>query len=289
MFLELSRSVLRKSFGKLYYSLSKLDALIDSMAGDSEDRINKAIEKHLEGYSLHLGTIPLENQYFDCSVETETCRSHGKTCRMVLPSGEFRTELGDLIIAVDHILVDSTESNQTTKVISGACSFIQTKKEALAKKGLSKRQLYLMTQWPKFRYKGKYWEFRLFPDNSSFYLFILDPSSKQQPKSRLISSVMLLKFLKESKTSLLRDINGTVPLRNLGLLQRKQLNNSKIPVTFSSFVIRSLYLSLGSQSIEIRTFLRNIFFPELEEAQDCSLVSESIKITNSKLKMKTLY
>jgi hypothetical protein len=40
-------------------------------------------------------------------------------------------------------------------------------------------------------------------------------------------------------------------------------------------MIRALCLSLGSPSIEFRAFLKQAFFPSMEEVQDCALVAKT--------------
>jgi hypothetical protein len=279
MFLGLFRLALRNRFPKPYSDFLGIERSIGSVAGDSEDRINREIEKHLRNYSLSLGSIQFKNQQFNASIETEVYRSHGKICSMMLPSEELRTEISDLIIAVDHVLIDLISPVKTRKIINGACSFIQTKKQSMAKKGLSVRQLYLMTQWPKFRYKNDDFEFRLFPDCSSFYLFILDASSEQL-KTSVLSSPMLIRLLKENKTSLLNNIKGAIPLSNIDLIKRENIDNSTMPFSFASFLNRSLNLSIGSQSLDVRQFLK-FFFPNIEEVENCASTAQSVNRVRS--------
>jgi hypothetical protein len=265
---------LRNKFPKPYLDFLDIEKSIGSIAGDSEDRINREIEKHLRNYSLSLGSIKFKNQQFNTSIETEMHRSHGKICSMMLPSEEVETEICDLIIAVDYVLIDPISPVKTTKIINGACSFIQTKKQSMAKKALSVRQLYLMTQWPKFRYKGDEWTFKLFPDCSSFYLFILDTSSEQL-KTSVLSSPMLIRLLKENKTSLLNKIKGAIPLSSIDLIKKENIGNSTMPFPLASFLNRSLNLSIGSQSLDVRQFLKKFFFPNMEEVEDCLSTTES--------------
>lgn len=276
MFLALTRSALRANYEKLRDDFLNIDRLIDSMASAAEGDINKAIFKELSLYNANLGRVNFKGQHFEVTIEVEGAKSHGRICDMALPSGELGSELGDLVVAVDHILVDPYD--QTKKITNGTCSIIQTKKEKFAKKGLSARQLYLMTQWPKFKYKGQYWEFEVFPDIFSFYLFVLDPSSEQRHKSSLLSSTILARFLGVDKTSLLKRIKGKIPLSNPNVLKREKIDNSMMPFSFTSFLIKSSYLSLGSQSLGVREFLKQIFFPSMEEVEDCNLAIQRRRI-----------
>lgn len=257
---------MRKNYPRLLQQSSRIERKIDSLAGAPERKINETIFNQLSSYSGNLGNVQLKGQIFEISIEVEKAISHGKICQMVLPSGPLGTELGDIIIAVDHVLDDAQLSNQKRKVIGGTCSIIQTKKENLAKKGLPARQLYLMTQWPRFRYNRQYWEFRLQLDVSSFYLFVLDPSSHER-KTNLFSSILLCRLLGVNKTSLLNNIRADIPLPSLDVIRRE--NADVLPFSLTSFLIRSLYLSLGSQSVDFRDFLRNAFFPSMEEIEDC--------------------
>ena len=213
----------------------------------------------------NLGKIQFKNRIFEVSIDVEQAISHGKICKMVLPN-PVRTELGDLLLAVDHILVDNQSINSKSKIIGGTCSIIQTKKESYAKNGLSSRQLYLMTQWPKFKYKGDEWEFKMLPDLCSFYLFVLDPSSKKR-KTNLLSSSTLSRLLGVGKTQLLNNIKGKIPLPNANLITVD--NNEVLPLSLTSFLVKSLYLTVGSQSMELRNFIRKNFFPSMEEVEDC--------------------
>jgi hypothetical protein len=240
------------------------------MAGDPEDKINKVFSK-LKGYTKDLGIVQFKKRQFRITIEVESEKTHGKRCKFFLPFGglELETELGDLIVAVDYILDDPYTPNNSRKIVEGTCSMIQTKKESYAKKGLSARQLYLMTQWPEFRYKKHYWKFALFSDISSFYLFVLEPTSQQKQKSSVLSTPMLVRLLGVNKSNLLKNIKGLIPFSQTDLLVRERINGSLMPLSFTSFLLKSLHLNLGSQSLDVRNFLRQNFFPTMEEVEDC--------------------
>lgn len=266
MLLRLSKELIRKNFSKLRAQSSAIEKAIDASAGSSEKIINEKISDQLISLRrVNLGKIQFKKRLYEISLDVERAISHGKICEMAL-TNPVRTELGDLLIAVDHILIDNITDNAKNKIIGGTCSIIQTKKESYAKKGLSSRQLYLMTQWPRFEYKGDSWEFKIFPDLCSFYLFVLDPSSKKR-KTNLLSSSALSRLLGVGKNQLLNNIKGKIPLPNTNLLSVE--NNEVLPMSFASFLIQSLYLTVGSQSIELRNFIRKYFFQSMEEVEDC--------------------
>jgi len=87
---------------------------------------------------------------------------------------------------------------------------------------------------------------------------------------------MLTRFLGESKKTLLNNIEGTIPLPNIKLIEREPTYNSNMPFTLASFLLRSLHLSVGSQSIDARMFLKDTFFPKMEEVEDCPAITDSI-------------
>jgi hypothetical protein len=246
------------------------------MTSAAEGDINKAIFEQLSLYNANLGRVNFKDRQFEVTVKAEGAKSHGRICNMMLPPEELGTELGDLVIAVDHILFDPYD--QTKKITNGTCSIVQTNKEEFAKRGLSTRQLYLMTQWPKFKYRGKPWKFEVFPDVFSFYLFVLDPSSEQRQKSSLLSSTILARFLGVNKASLLKNIKGKITLPNPNILKREKIDNSMMPFSFTSFLIKASYLSLGSQSLDVRNFLKQIFFPYMEDVEDCSVTIQRRRI-----------
>lgn len=261
-----------RNCGKLRKDLIHIDETVDSMAGDAEKKINQFIARELSSYKADLGSIGFRGQRFKASIEAEGAISHGRNCNMHLTSGPIETELGDLIILVDHIL-DMHDGSR--KIINGASSIIQTKKEEYAKSGLSARQLYLMTQWPKFDYKGLSCEAKIFPDTFAFYLFVLSPSAAEEPKSSIISSSMVTKLLQVNKLDLLNNIRGYIAFSNTNILRKEDVYGWPLPLFIAPYLIRALCLSLGSPSIEFRTFLKQTFFPSMEEVEDCELVTKT--------------
>lgn len=244
-----------------------IDKLINKNAHNSEKVINESIYKQFINYNADLGDIYFKDYYFKSMIEVENELSHGKICNMILPLKEVKTELGDLIISVDHILLDP-DINEP-KIINGTSSIIQTKKEKYAKSGLNARQLYLMTRWPKFYYKGYSWEFDVIPDVFSFYLFVIDPSSSQTNKSSFLSSSFLTRLLRMDEFKLLDLIDQKISILDPNFMYREKVNSSTLPFSFTSFLIRMLNLSIGSQSLEVRRFLKQYFFPLMEDIEDC--------------------
>lgn len=113
-----------------------------------------------------------------------------------------------------------------------------------------------------------------FPDTFAFYLFVLDPST-EEPKSSIISSSMLTKLLQVNKLDLLNNIHGYIPFSNTHILRKENVFGWPLPLFFAPYLIRALCLSLGSPSIEFRTFLKQTFFPSMEEVEDCELVTKT--------------
>jgi len=275
-FLGLFRSALLSNYVKLRRDLLSVDGLINSVASKSEGEINQSLVNKLSSYKAYVGKVGFKGRFFEATIEAETAKSHGRICQMQLPSGKKGTELGDIMVLVDYILDDFVEHKR--KIINGSASIIQTKKEKFAKQGLNAAQLYLMTQWPPFQYKGFSGRFDVFPDSFAFYLFVLDPTSPEKEKSSVVSAPMLTRYLGIDKTRLTNSINGKVKFSNPDLLSKQIVGCSLIPLTVGSYLFRALNLALGSPSIEVRRFLREKdFFPLMEEIEDCHLGTQTQK------------
>ena len=255
----------------------KIDEGIDSRVENSESVILDYVVDELRQYRKDLGRIGFKGYTYRASLESESTKSHQHNCTMDTPMGAVKTELGDLIISVDHIL---RERGQKSKILNGNSSIIQVKREVFAKRGLSARQLYLMTQWPEFSYGHRPWKFNVFADTFAFYMFVLDPSA-QEPKSSILSASMLTKFLGISKEDLLNNIRGTVPFSNLDILKKENIAGQPVPSFFAPYLLSIVCLSLGSSSLEFRRFLNQFFFPSMEEVEDCNLIAETQGVTRS--------
>jgi hypothetical protein len=273
MFSGLFRLALSRNDLKLIGSFKIIDKMINSIADKSEKEINNQVVDALQSYKQSLGQVSFKGRYFEALISTEMAKSHGHICQMNLPGDQKkRTELGDIIFAVDYVLIDDIQ--QTTKIINGCASVLQTKKEAYARQGLDSAQLYLMTQWPKIDYLGVPWKFDIFSDCFAFYFFVLDSASSENKKSSIISAPMLTKYVNVDKDSLFAGINQRVSL-NINLLNKEKigLSNLMMPYSFSSYLMRAFYLTIGSPSIKVREFLKYNFFPDMEEVEDCELIS----------------
>jgi hypothetical protein len=273
MFSGLFRSVLSANHAKLLQDTGPIDDLINSMASRPEREINESLVQKLSSYRADLGTVGFKGRYFKTTIETEKAVSHGRVCQMQLPTGKPGAELGDLILAVDYVLDDFAEKKK--KIINATASVIQTKKEEYAKQGLTANQLFLMTQWPQFEYKGAVWKLDVFSDAFAFYLFILDPTAKERKKSSVLSGSMLIKYLGVDKASLLNHMNGKIPFPNSSLLRREQVGLSRMPLSFGSFLLRALSLTVGSSSIEFRKLLKKNFFYMMEDVEDCDFSTQT--------------
>ena len=276
MFSGLFRSAISRNSVRLWSSFQSIDTLINSIADKSEGEINNSLVAAIGSYRQSLGTMSFKGRFFEAMISTETAKSHGHVCQMSLPLQKKGTELGDIIVAVDYILVDDFE--HTTKIVNGCASVLQTKKEVYARKGLDSAQLYLMTQWPELDYHAKTWKFDVFSDCFAFYFFVLDPANPERTKSSILSAPMLTKYLNANKASLLAGINQSVPFSNLDLLVKEKVGISTMPFSFSSYLMRGLYLTVGSPSITFRAFLKNNFFASMEEVEDCDLINPTNKL-----------
>jgi hypothetical protein len=266
---ELFRYMLSKSRLKWHPRIMSIDNLIDSNFSKPEGEINEDLSSSLGSLNMPLGKFSLKGRLFSFEVKTERKKSHGHNCKMMLPSGRKGTELGDLILCVDYILDDPVEKR---KITAGKASLVQTKRESSAiKDGLAANQLYLMTQWPEFKYKGNTCNFQVFSDSFAFYLFVLDQSQKQINKSSMLSASILARYLGENKASLLQNINGKVKFSTSDLILRDK-NIQFFPLTIGFFLNRAIYLHLGSESLEVREFLKKVFFPSMEEVEDCEIL-----------------
>jgi hypothetical protein len=259
----LFRTILGTNNQKIFEEGQKIEEIINSKSGESENKINEAIYQSLKNYKEDLGEIEFKNMKFSSYIEVESVKSHGKICSISHPK-QIRTEIGDVLFNVDHIFISK---NEHPKIINGVSSVIQTKKEDyVEKQGIDINQLYLMTQWPPFLYRGKEWDFDVFKDIFSFYLFI---TKNQRNKSSIISSSLLLRLLNLTKSTLPNHFDSKIKLSNTNLLYREKINNASLPFSFASFFIRMFNLSIGSQSLSVRNFCRDLFFPEMEEVEDC--------------------
>jgi len=282
MILSLFRGSLLSNLSKpsqLWTKLASLENWVSSNAHRKEAVINKGIFDSLGLLNVRLDPIKFKGQVFYGHVKAEKEKSHGKICQMILPSRQIGTELGDLFLSVDHILVDSKFPQG--KVITGMASVIQTKKEKLAVSALSHRQLYLMTFWPQFKYKGLVTTFHVLPDIFSFYLFILDPSktSKGQCLTSVASAPMVMRWLGLNKSRLLADIRGSRPPLLRNYLNKERINNlgNEVPFNLTFFLLKALFGFVGSHSMEVRSFLKQMFFQSLEDIEDCELTLRSRK------------
>ena len=255
--MELFRHLLSKSRLKWHPRIMSVDNLIDLNFNKAEGEINEDLSSSLGSLNMPLGKFSFKGRLFSFEVKTERKKSHGHNCKMLLPSGRKGTELGDLILCVDYVLDDPVEKR---KIVAGKASLVQTKKESSAiKNGLYANQMYLMTQWPKFKYKGNTCNFQVFSDSFAFYLFVLDQSQKQINKSSMLSASMLARYLGENKGSLLQNIDGKVKFLTPDLILRDK-NIQFFPLTIGYFLNRAIYLHLGSESLEVNS-LRKCSFP----------------------------
>jgi hypothetical protein len=264
----LLRSVLFDNYWKLVAPIGQIDDLISSMVDKPEKDINPALVGKIKSslHDLNLGSIRFKGHFFDVTIETETEVSHQRYCIMDLPSRKKKSELGDIIIAVDYVLDDIVK--QRRRIIDGAASVIETKMEKTAKNRLTAAQLYLMTQWPQFSFGTKSdWKLNVFSDNFGFYLFILDPTTTKSEKSSILSAPMIKYYSEIDKTILLSRIDGTVSFRT-DLLRREKCGKMMMPLPFGSYLFHALYLAFGSPSINFRELLKG-FFPLMEEVEDC--------------------
>lgn len=267
------RTIINKNYLSILEDGRKIDELINQKSRESENNINEAIYKSLLNYKRNLGEITFKDMHFRSHIEVESVKSHGKICSISLPSKTIRTEIGDILFNVDHIVV-STQENP--KIVNGVSSVIQTKKEDYVKQGIDINQLYLMSEWPKFSYKNREWNFDVFKDIFSFYLFITK-NKEQRHKSSMISSSLLLKLLNQNKSNLLNQLGTSLKLSNINLIYREKLNSATLPFSFTSFFIRMFNLSIGSQSLSVRHFCRELFFPQMEEVEDCPPLITQLK------------
>ncbi len=269
MFVELFRYMLSKSRLKWHPRIMSIDNLIDSNFDKPEGEINEDLSSGLGSLNMPLGKFSFKGRLFSFEVKTERKKSHGHNCQMLLPSGRKGTELGDLILCVDYVLDDPVEKR---KIVAGKASLVQTKRESSAiKNGLYANQMYLMTQWPEFVYKGVSCDFQVFSDSFAFYLFVLDQTKDQTNRSSMLSASMLARYLGENKASLLKKIQGTVKFLRPDLILRDK-NIQFFPLTLGDFLHRAIYLHLGSESLEVREFLKEVFFPSMEEVEDCEVL-----------------
>jgi|GEM_PF-7058592 len=266
------RSILFDNQQKVYSHIKPISVLIDSMVGSPEKDINPAIAQKITKSlnNLSLGSTNFKNHYYIATIATEAVVSHQKYCNMNLPPPypKKKSELGDIVIAVDYVLEDL--QTKTKKIINGAASVIETKKEKSYNNGLTAAQLYLMTQWPPFGFRSNLdWKLNVFPDNFGFYLIILDETLPKSECSRVLSAPMITHLSRIDKSQLLSKIDGTVSVQP-DLLKLDACGKSILmPLTFGTYLYHALLLLFGSPSMNFRALLKQKFFPKMEETEDC--------------------
>lgn len=235
----------------------------------------------LGSFTQSLGQIKFKGRLFGAHLEAEAVKSHGKICQMHLPHKKRKgTELGDIIVAVDYVLNDPLA--QKNKIVNGTASVIQTEKESYAKNGLNAAQLYLMTQWPRIDFRSRSWKFDVLSDVFAFYLFVLHPTATASGKTSIMSAAMLAKYLKVDKKAVLAKIDGKVPFSFPNLLIKDPIKLSTMPLSLSLYLLRALYLTLGSSSLKFRALLKKNFFPKMEEVEDCGVTIPELTIFQNK-------
>lgn len=261
--------------------------MVESLEKDINPAIAHEITTSLNG--LNLGSTSFKNHLYIATIAAETIVSHQKYCNMELPPPlpKKKSELGDIVIAVDYVLDDLT--TQKKKIINGAASVIETKKEKAYNGGLTAAQLYLLTQWPRFGFRSNpAWKLNVFPDNFGFYLIILDQTLPKSESSRVMSAPMIAHLSGIDKSLLLSKIDGTVSVRS-DLLKREACGRAiTIPFTFGTYLYHVLLLLFGSPSMNFRALLKE-FFPKMEEVEDCdpdANMMETINKTSNSLALE---
>lgn len=286
MFSGLFKSALSNNLSILINRASSIEAIVNSVASYPEKDINQALVNQLVLFNQSLGTISYKGLAFSARLRTEIAMSHGRICQMHLPlpnNPKKGTELGDVIVAVDYILIDP--ATPKTKVVNGGASIIQTKKESYARNGINAAQLYLMTQWPRLDFRERTWKFDVLSDVFAFYFFVLDCSSTVAGKTSIVSAPMLAKYLGADKNTLISGITGNIPFSSPNLLYRDQIGISTMPLSLTEYILRSLYLTIGSSSVRFRAMLKKEFFHYMEEVEDCQLAFPPI---NKKIPSKEI-
>lgn len=275
MFLEIFRHALYANRKHLLQHFDSLEKKISKNMNSQEKNINHAIFQHFSPYRTDLGTVAFKNRQYKLSIESEPSVSHGKKCQV--PMLLKPTELGDLILLVDHILQDE----RGEKIVSGTASIIQTKKESFVKsKGINLRQLLLMTYWPEFSYKNRKWRFDIVADQFSFYLLVNDiVQARSEYCTNVLSSPCLTRLLNLDESYLQNQLmsgKDFLKLKTTSMFSREKIGDSnarQMPFLIRTFFIKALYPTLGSQSLTVRHFLRLNFFSKLGEIEDCELQS----------------
>jgi hypothetical protein len=242
--------------------------------GRSENETNRAIYDQLKSFQTSFGPVDIGGRLYDFFVHGEGEILHQKRCSVDLRTRriQFQREICDIVLLVDHTITDRLGS----KLVYGAASFIQTKKESyISRQGYDLEQLYLMTYWPKFRYRNESWLLKALPDCFSFYLLLYDQSYGQWTpaggRAALVSAPMLARTLELDEMTHLEGLQGRrIPVNNRRLIYPfSRANQLTVPILFESFMLGSILGEIGSQSAEIRRFLRDNFFPNILSAHDC--------------------
>lgn len=272
MFTQIFRNRISQST-QLKNRIGRLDSVIRSNLNKKERIIVQKLTKEWnKGGRIYLKPFSLGGNSYNLWIDFCQWKTHGlsvnvedivdpDSCRL-----EFKTEYGDIAIVVDYIF-QSTYVNRKV-------SLLQTKKEKRqGQVDVKLHQLYLMQNWPCIEFPtGIRYQFRgVYPDQFSFYHFILNYSANKQFCSSLCSSPFVGHLLGSSKAYLQKKLKTWLSKRKsspkklappskplyANLLPGAIYNASKsynwqlVPKSFDRFLLDAAYLFVGTNHKDV--------------------------------------
>lgn len=219
---------------------------------------------------IRLTPFNINNVVYNLWIEFEHKVTHGKLVNVDiklddewLENIEYGTELGDLALIVEYYLEKA--------LLNRRVSLLQTKKETQRDEAeITLHQLFLMQYWPNIRFNSKFIEFNnIYPEDFSFYHFILAASKPKSCSSTVCSSTLVCEKIGTDKSKLIEELKNwrlqykTVGLKpkppackitglspgSIAMLARN--NWTMVPKPFGKFLMNAAYLFVGTSNDEI--------------------------------------
>lgn len=264
MFIQIFRNKISES-QEFLRKTKDIDAIIRNQYGQREQKIITAIANEWSKKQvINLPSFSLNYINYELELRFTKQLSHGKpyVCIMDQNDLNFKTELGDILIVVEYILEGSPLARKV--------SILQTKKETQANRTqIPLHQLYLMQYWPSLFF-GKPFKFEnVFPEEFSFYHFVLNKSNHPSYSSTVSSAPFVGAQIGRNKSRLEGELRNwlknktALPSASLkGLLPscfrtcyKPYVHPSDswrmVPKPFGRFLIDAAYLFLGTENDKI--------------------------------------
>ena len=272
MFLQLFRNKIWENY-KLRNKIRSINQAISNNYSRREPDIIAEIANVWNIYKIiRLTPFNINNVVYNLWMEFEHKVTHGKlvTVEIKLNDGwlkniKYETEFGDLALVVEYYLEKT--------LLSRRVSLLQTKKETRRDEAeITLHQLFLMQYWPNIRLNNTFIKFNnTYPEDFSFYHFILAASKLKSCSSTVCSSMLVCEKIGADKSKLIKKLkNWRLQYKTSGLkpkpptckitglspgsiatLNISRNNWSMVPKPFGKFLMDAAYLFVGTSNEEI--------------------------------------